>query len=243
MQTAGVACILILFVVEKFFYCEKHSSVYIDENRSDCYSSMGTPLLGIGLERVAMQRITTRNFSTRKMSKGPTKNSRAHKKRDHERTLSMAHATFELDTFIEVSPAVVRDFLTTLHNQIKIHPLIVKIQQENSTTRQDGVSVDHYRIRDRMKLGPFTIQFTYRVEMSITATGEIISDAYQAPRIHLHNTTWCLAERNGTRLRERVEIKAPGLLIQTVYQQGKQAHEKSFENLKRLLEKGQILAQ
>jgi hypothetical protein len=148
----------------------------------------------------------------------------------------MAHSVFEVDTFIEVPPIRVRSFLSTLDNQMQIHPLITQIQQTEITDRPDGLKVNHYRIRDRMKLGPFTIRFTYRVEMIVKPTGEIVSDAYQSPGIHLQNTTWCMAEGSGTRLRELVEIYAPGLLIQTVHQNGLAAHKKMFANLKKILE-------
>jgi len=154
----------------------------------------------------------------------------------------MAHSVFEVDTFIEVPPTTVRDFLSSLNNHMQIHPLIIQIQQMETTDRPDGLKVDHYRIRDRMKLGPFTIQFTYRVEMSIKPTGEIVSDAYQSPGIHLQNTTWCMTEGNGTRLRELVEIYAPGLLIQTVHQNGLEAHKKMFAKLKKVLEDAYIPA-
>ena len=109
-----------------------------------------------------------------------------------------------------------------------------------TTARPDGVKIDHYLISDRMKLGPFTTQFTYRVEMSNRPTGEIISDAYQKPGIHLHNTTLCLSEGNGTRVRERVEISAPGLLIQTVHKEGLAAHQQMFATLKEVLESRHI---
>lgn len=89
-----------------------------------------------------------------------------------------------------------------------------------------------------MKQGPLTIQFTYRVDMHMGVTGEIISDAYQFPGIHLHNITSCQTENQGTRLQERVTITAPRLLIKTVDQQGQQAHREMFQNLKKLLEAG-----
>lgn len=152
----------------------------------------------------------------------------------------MAQAFFEQDIFIAVSPTIVRKFLETLNEHTKIHPLIIRIQQMESTNAADGLKVDHYRVRDRMKQGPFTLQFTYRVDMSIHTNGEIISDAYQSPGIHLHNVTSCEEENDGTLLRERVEITAPYLLIKTVQQQGLQSHKEMFVRLKQLLEQQHI---
>jgi hypothetical protein len=151
----------------------------------------------------------------------------------------MAHASFEQSIFIAVPPSVVHRFLSTLHEHPKIHPLIIRIDQAEPTPGPDGRPIDHYRVRDRMKLGPMMIQFTYRVDMSVTNANEIVSDAYQSPRIHLHNVTTCQAEGNGTRLHEHVDITAPALLMKTVHQQGSQSHQEMFANLKRLLETGE----
>ncbi len=148
----------------------------------------------------------------------------------------MGHASFDLSTFIVASPETVSNFLASLRNHDQIHPLIIRVQQLASTYTSDGLKVDNYLIRDRMKQGPFTIRFTYRVELSVTNTGEIVADAYQAPQIHLHNVTTCRAEGSGTRVQEHVEITAPRLVLKTTYQQGMQAHQRMFANLKKLLE-------
>ncbi|GHO65246.1 hypothetical protein KSC_041380 [Ktedonobacter sp. SOSP1-52] len=148
----------------------------------------------------------------------------------------MAQDSFEIDTFIEVPPEKVKSFLSTLSNHTQIHPLIVNIAYEKTTKAADGSRIDHYKIRDRMKQGPFMTTFTYSVEMSINARGEIVYDAHQSPGIYLHNVTICLPEGNGTRIQERVEITAPSLLIKTVYKQGLASHKEMFAKLKAILE-------
>ena len=148
----------------------------------------------------------------------------------------MPQTSFEQDIFISTSPEKVKNFLTTLSNHRQIHPLIVNIQHTATTTATDGSEVNHYKIRDRMKQGPLMFSFTYDVEMSINAQGEIVFDAHQSPGIHLHNITRCHPEGAGTRVIERVEITAPSLLIKTVYKQGLASHQEMFVNLKKLLE-------
>src|SRR5258708_19258009 len=148
----------------------------------------------------------------------------------------MSQAVFEVDTFINVPPAFVLNFVSTLHNHKKIHALNIDIQLGKKTVRPDGINVDHWRITDRMKLGLFTIKFTYRVDMSTLPNGEVISDAYQSLNVHLHNVTQCLPEGTGTRLKEHVEVFAPAMLMKTTYENGFDAHKKMFANIKTLLE-------
>lgn len=148
----------------------------------------------------------------------------------------MAQASFEQDIFIQTSPEKVRTFLSVLDNHPQIHPLMVQIRHTQTRTASDGTVINQYVIQDRMKQGPFLMTFSYRVEININAQGEIIYDAHQFPGIYLHNTTQCLAEDSGTRVKERVEITSPGLLINTVSTQALASHKEMFKNLKNVLE-------
>ncbi|MBO0791111.1 MAG: SRPBCC family protein [Ktedonobacteraceae bacterium] len=147
----------------------------------------------------------------------------------------MARSAFEIDIFIDAPPTRVKDFLKTLNNHTRIHPLIINIQHTRTTHSPDGTAIDHYTIQDRMKQGPFMLTFSYRVEMSVNANDEIVYDAHQFPRIFLHNVTRCLPEGTGTRLKEHVEITAPGLLIKTVHTQAQASHQEMFTRLKDVL--------
>jgi hypothetical protein len=154
----------------------------------------------------------------------------------------MAQSSFEQDIFIQASPITVKTFLSTLDNHKQIHPLIVDIRHTHTSTAPDGTTINHYVIRDRLKQGPFTMTISYRVEMSINAEGTIVYDAHQSPGIYLHNTTQCVPEGNGTRVKERVEITSPGLLAKTVYTQALASHKEMFSDLKKLLEGEPITA-
>lgn len=150
----------------------------------------------------------------------------------------MSRATFDLSVFVAAEPAVVGDFLGTLDEYPRIHPLITRVQRLPRTVSSADPQPDHYRIHDRMRVGPVTVSFSYRVEMAVTAAGEIVSDAYQFPCIHLHNVTTCTPEKDGTLVHEHVDITAPRPLLPTVHRKGSQAHRIMFERLKAVLETG-----
>jgi hypothetical protein len=155
----------------------------------------------------------------------------------------MAHTTFEQDIFIAAAPATVRARLERLMtNTEELHPFVLWTRHVETTTAPDGARVDHYLVRDRMKMGPFTIRFTYKVDMTVTATGELVSNAYQSPGIHLYNHTWCEPERNGTRVREHIDITAPRSLLKTTYKGAATAHLEMFQKLRAELEKEQASA-
>ncbi|WP_051133266.1 SRPBCC family protein [Nocardia paucivorans] len=149
----------------------------------------------------------------------------------------MSRAAFSLAIHIAAEPEAVREVLTDLDGYPRIHPLVTAVDRLSTTSSADE-RTDHYRVHDRMKLGPLTISFAYRVEMSVTPAGDIVSDAYQFPRIRLHNVTTCRPEGNGSLVHEHVDIVAPRPLVATVHRKGLDAHRIMFERLKALLENG-----
>lgn len=152
----------------------------------------------------------------------------------------MAHTTFAQDIFIAAPSSLVRERLARLMTDVtEMHPLVIWTRHVKSESAPDGAKTDYYLVHDRMKLGPFPIQFTYKVDMTVTATGQLVSNAYQSPGIHLHNTTWCEAEGNGTRVWERIEITAPGLLMKTTYKGAADSHIEMFKQIKASIEKEQ----
>lgn len=148
----------------------------------------------------------------------------------------MAQRYFEQDIFVEAAPETARVFLASLQNHAKIHPLIIAVQSLGESKTPDGLVVGHYNIRDRMRLGPFTLRFTYRVNQWLDAEGNWHSEAFQFPRITLRNTTRFLPEGSGTRLKEEVRIDAPRLLSSFVFQQARESHRQMLLNLKKQLE-------
>lgn len=155
----------------------------------------------------------------------------------------MARTTFDQDIFVAASPIIVRERLVKLMTDVtELHPFVIWTRHVRTTTA-DGKPVEHYLVRDRMKLGSFTIAFTYRVEMTASAEGKLVSHAYQSPGIHLFNTTWYEPAANGTLIREHTDITAPCLLMKTTYNGAATAHKEMFARLKESAERAQALAQ
>jgi hypothetical protein len=154
--------------------------------------------------------------------------------------LFMASALFEQDIFIAAPYGVVQKYLAKLMTDVaSMHPFVVWTRHVQTTQAPDGARIDHYLVRDRMKLGPFTLAFTYKVDMCVTATGKLVSNAYQSPGIHLYNQTWCEPEAVGTRVRESIEITAPRWLMRTTYDGAVKAHKEMFVKLKERIEREQ----
>jgi hypothetical protein len=78
----------------------------------------------------------------------------------------MAQTIFDQDIFIAAPIEVVRARVTKLMTSIEeIHPFVIATRHVKTTIAPDGSAIEHYLVRDRMKLGPFPIAFTYRVDM------------------------------------------------------------------------------
>lgn len=149
----------------------------------------------------------------------------------------MAHTTFEQDMLIAAPYEAVREHLVNLMTKIaEIHPFVIWTRHVRTTSAPDGTKIDHYLVHDRMKLGPFNIAFTYKVDMNITATGQFVSNAYQAPGIHLYNQTWCEPTEAGTRVYEHIDITAPRWLMKTTREGAANAHKEMFANFKAKIE-------
>jgi len=155
----------------------------------------------------------------------------------------MAQTLFEQNILIAAPQAVVQEHLAKLMTDVaEMHPFVVWTRHVQTTDAPDGTKIDHYLVHDRMKLGPFNLAFTYKVDMNVTATGQLVSNAYQSPGIHLYNQTWCEPADAETRVSERIEITAPRWLMKTTYDGAAKAHKEMFANLKTKIEQAEILA-
>jgi hypothetical protein len=153
----------------------------------------------------------------------------------------MAHTTFDQDMFIAASLAVVQEQLVQLMTNISgLQPFVVWSRHVQTTTTADGESVDHYRVREHVKLGLFVFPITVKVDTCVTTSKRLVSNAYQSPGIHLYNHTWCEPESAGTRVYEHIEITAPRLLLKTTYEGAAFAHKEMFSRLKERIEQASL---
>ena len=143
----------------------------------------------------------------------------------------MASSSFDISVWIQEQPEPVFMFLSSLPNHAKIHPLILKIEPI------PPIQGTNYRITDQIPMGPFHFRIRYWVNF-VPGIMQIKSTALQFPNIRLVNLTRFLPERDGTRILEQVDIDAPRLLIGTVTRQAIEAHQASFQNVKRFFESG-----
>ncbi len=65
-------------------------------------------------------------------------------------------------------PDQVRDFYVDLDNIKLVHPLIVSVEELSRSETPDGYQ-QSYQVVDRISLGPFTIQATYRARLHVPA--------------------------------------------------------------------------
>lgn len=149
----------------------------------------------------------------------------------------MAHTTFEQSIVIAAPHEAVRDELAHLMTNVsELHPFVIWTRLVKTEIAPDGSTIEYYQVRDRMKLGPFTIAFTYKVDMNVTPGGQLISNAYQSPGIHLSNQTSFAETDNGTLVSEHIDITAPAWLLKTTYEGAAVSHKEMFARLKEKIE-------
>ena len=150
----------------------------------------------------------------------------------------MKHASFATEIVIAAAPDVVYDLLADPANLQVMHPLIVNVEELERGTDKHGSVFYRLKITDRLEILGLGFTIQYRVLTSLPGNGKIISDAYQSPKVHLHNETEIIPQGSGVLLREQVTVEAPALLMRYTLRQAQASHQKMFENLKIHLERG-----
>lgn len=147
----------------------------------------------------------------------------------------VAHAEHTLTEEVPASPGEVRDFYVDLDNIKLVHPLIVSVETLSRSETPDGF-VHSYRVRDRIPLGPFTIKITYRARLQVPAAGDVLTEADQAPGVHLRGTVSFEPIAAGTRVTERIRIAAPRLLAPMTTRKAVKAHIAMLAGIRRHFE-------
>ncbi|MGZ4585501.1 MAG: SRPBCC family protein [Mycobacterium sp.] len=149
----------------------------------------------------------------------------------------VAHAEHTLTEEVPASPGEVRDFYVDLDNIKLVHPLIVSVETLSRSETPDS-SVHSYRVRDRIPLGPFTINITYRARLQLPAAGDVLTEADQSPGVHLRGTVSFEPIAAGTRVTERIRIAAPRLLATMTTREAVKAHIAMLAGIRRRFETG-----
>ena len=149
----------------------------------------------------------------------------------------VAHAEHTLTEEVPASPGEVRDFYVDLDNIKLVHPLIVSVETLSRSETPDGF-VHSYRVRDRIPLGPFTINITYRARLQVPAAGDVLTEADQSPGVHLRGTVSFEPIAAGTRVTERIRIAAPRPLAPMTTREAVKAHIAMLAGIRRHFETG-----
>lgn len=131
-------------------------------------------------------------------------------------------------------PDRVREFYVDLNNIRLVHPLVVSVQSIGRENTPDGY-VQTYRVQDRIPLGPLTLRTRYVARLYVPATGDVITEARQFPRVRLHGVVTFDEIDGGTRIVEQIRIEAPRLLAAVTVRQAVEAHTKMLSNIRRTL--------
>ncbi|NUS91868.1 MAG: SRPBCC family protein [Nocardia sp.] len=145
------------------------------------------------------------------------------------------HVEKTLTRLVPGSRTDVRDFYRDLTKLGRIHPLVVGVEQLPDSA-DGGRRVRHYRVSDRIPFGPFAGRITYRVRSRETEDGDLVVDAYQFPRIHVHGEVEFAEQDSGTLVTERLRLGAPWGLLGTVQRRGIAAHITMLDNLHHLFD-------
>lgn len=98
------------------------------------------------------------------------------------------------------------------------------VSAERSLAEEIPAMPDHYRVPDRIPLGPFTIRTTYVARLRILHAGRVVAEARQFPRVRLHSTVMFDPIEAGTRVVERMRIEAPRPLAALTTREAVKAH-------------------
>jgi hypothetical protein len=136
---------------------------------------------------------------------------------------------------VPAPPDEVRNFYVDLDNIKLVHPLIVSVEALSRTETPDGY-LQSYRVKDRIPLGPFTLQITYRARLHVPAEGDVLTEADQSPGVHLRGTVSFEPVGSRTRVTERIRITAPRLLAPVTTREAVKAHIAMLSGIRRHFE-------
>ncbi len=148
----------------------------------------------------------------------------------------MSNREFSHEIEIEVTPTRLHAFLSDLRNYVPLHPLIESIEDLPPPAALPHAR--HYRVIDKIPVGPFRLTTTYRAVLEPVSDHEVRGHAWQFPAIELITRYALHPIERGTRLVERARVEAPLPLIGFVTREASRAHAETLRGMKVLLEQG-----
>ena len=133
------------------------------------------------------------------------------------------------------TPDEVRRFYTDLNNIKLVHPLVVSVRATQRRESADGY-VQTYRVRDRIPLGRFTLRTRYVARLHVPVTGDVVAEARQFPCVRLDSVVTFEQIDGGTRIVERLRIRAPGALAAVTVREAVNAHREMLSGIRRYFE-------
>ncbi|MDT5401149.1 MAG: hypothetical protein QOK33_4380 [Mycobacterium sp.] len=133
------------------------------------------------------------------------------------------------------SPDEVRDFYVELRNITLVHPLVVSVIPVERHETADGYT-QSYLIRDRIPIGPFTMNTSYTARVQVPLHGDVHTEARQFPRVRLFGTVSFDAVGDGTKLTERLLITAPRPLAAFTVREAVKAHQEMLVGIRQCFE-------
>jgi ligand-binding SRPBCC domain-containing protein len=144
----------------------------------------------------------------------------------------IAGAERSVSDVVPAPPDEVRAFYVDLDNIKLVHPLVVSVQSIARTQTTDGYT-ETYRVRDRIPFGPVALSIVYTTRLKVPVLGDVLTEARQFPRVALDGVVSFVAEGDGTRVTERLAIRAPRPLAGTTVRQAVAAHVEMLAGIRR----------
>jgi hypothetical protein len=135
-----------------------------------------------------------------------------------------------LDQYVPAPVEEVRGFYVDLDQIRLVHPLVVSVRTVARSERPDGY-VQTYQIRDRIPLGPFTLNTRYVAVLDVPRSGDVIADSRQSPGVRLHTVVSFDQAEAGTLVTERMCVEAPRPLAAFTVREAVKAHAKMLSNI------------
>ncbi len=145
---------------------------------------------------------------------------------------------FEKRSIIHAPTEKIFTYLAEPANDARLQPLVIGVEDVNREQNAQGQPVIRYTSIERIMFGSL-IPYHNRIHVVRTLdpqNNQVISDVTGQFGVRLRSVYTLKAVKNGTEVRETVDIQVSFLIARFVIQQAKSAHDQLFINLKNQME-------